>query len=64
LDQSDPNSEMKDARTGLAIFYQSVIIAVALVLAIAFAGTVATRSLIGLCLDVTHANTQHTTHAT
>jgi hypothetical protein len=51
LSQSDPNSETKDARTGLAIFYQSVIIAIALFLAIAFVGT------------HTHTHTHTTAHA-
>lgn len=36
LDEEDPNQDLKDARKGLAIFYQSVIIFIALCLAIAF----------------------------
>lgn len=52
MDQSDPNSEMKDARTGLAIFYQSVIIAVALALAIAFAGTLSAHKLVHFLVSV------------
>jgi hypothetical protein len=36
LDGSDPNGDLKDARKGLAIFYQTVIIFIALCLAIAF----------------------------
>lgn len=38
LSGDDPNQSEKDARKGLAIFYQSVIIAIALVLAVAFIG--------------------------
>jgi small-conductance mechanosensitive channel len=36
LSGSDPNQDLKDARRGLAIFYQTVIIFIALCLAIAF----------------------------
>jgi len=43
---------VKDARTGLAIFYQSVIIAVALALAIAFVGTVSTHKLVHFLISV------------
>jgi type IV secretory pathway component VirB8 len=43
---------MKDARTGLAIFYQSVIIAVALALAIAFVGTLSTHKLVRFLVSV------------